>query len=172
MLNGEHFAATETKIVNRFGSLVSISAIFFGLLCATGAPIVCAAGDDTEQLIATDKAMQRAFVDRDVATLTDIFTDDYILIVSSGTEYTKAKILADLASPDVRWEINETSGWQVRVHGDTAMVVATLHQKGVDHGKPFDSNVKFSDTYVRENGKWRNVHGHASHAVDVVKPAA
>jgi len=58
----------------------------------------------------------------------------------------------------------------VRVHGDTAIVVATLHQKGVDHGQPFDSHVKFSDTYIRDHGRWRNVHAHASRAVDV-KPA-
>ena len=27
--------------------------------------------------------------------------------------------------------------------------------------------MKFSDTYLRENGAWRNVHAHASKAVDV-----
>lgn len=126
---------------------------------------------DTEQLIATDKRMQRAFVDRDLATLRQIFTDDYMIVLWNGRERTKAEILADVASPETRWEINESSGWRVRVHGDTAIVVATLHQKGVDHGRPFDSNVKFSDTYVREHGVWRNVHAHASRAVDVVPPA-
>jgi hypothetical protein len=116
--------------------------------------------------------MQHAFVDRDIAALDEIFTDNYTIVFSSGTERTKAMILADVTSPDIRWEINETSGWQVKVHGDMAIVVATLHQKGVDHGEPFDSNVKFSDTYIRENGKWRNIHAHASRALDVVKPSA
>ncbi|HKE48781.1 MAG TPA: nuclear transport factor 2 family protein [Rhodanobacteraceae bacterium] len=142
-------------------------AVSIALLCAANsAP--CAASD-TDDLIATDKRMQRAFVDRDVAALKEIFTDDYVLVLSSGTERTKAMILADVASPETRWEINETSGWQVKVHGDMAIVVATLHQKGVDHGEAFDSNVKFSDTYIRENGKWRNIHAHASKAVDVPK---
>ena len=92
-------------------------------------------------------------------------------MLSSGKERTKAEVIADVASPDNRWEINETSGWQVKVHGDMAIVVATLHQKGVDHGESFDSNVKFSDTYIREGGKWRNIHAHASRAVDVAKPS-
>jgi len=130
-----------------------------------------ATDDDVAQLIAIDKAMQRAFVDRDVATLERIFTDDYVLVVSSGREITRAEVLASVTSPDSSWEINETSGWEVRVHGDTAIVIATLHQKGIDHGKPFDSNVKFSDTYIRENGTWRNFHAHASVAVDVPKPS-
>jgi ketosteroid isomerase-like protein len=123
--------------------------------------------NDAQDLIATDQRMQHAFVDRDVAALDQIFTDDYTIVLSSGSERTKAMILAEVASPENRWEINETSGWQVKVHGDMAIVVATLHQKGVSHGTPFDSNVKFSDTYIRDGGKWRNIHAHASKAVDV-----
>jgi ketosteroid isomerase-like protein len=126
-----------------------------------------AAGDDVARLIEIDKRMQRAFVDRDIEALREIFTDDYILVVSSGEERNKAEVIAEVASPDVRWEVNATSDWVVRVHGDTAILVANLHQKGVRHGKPFDSNVKFSDTYIRVGGTWRNVHAHASLAVDV-----
>ena len=129
-----------------------------------------AAANDVDQLIATDKRMQRAFVDRDVAALEQIFTDDYVLVVASGNERTKTEVISEVKSPDVRWEINETSGWKVRVHGDTGIVVATLHQKGVYHGKPFHNRVKFSDTYIRDNGSWRNVHAHASKGVDVVEP--
>lgn len=123
--------------------------------------------DDTVDLIATDKRMQRAFVDRDVAALEEIFTDDYVLVLWNGTERGKREILDSVRSPDTKWEVNETSGWDVKVRGDLAIVVATLHQKGVDHGQVFDSNVKFSDTYVREDGKWRNIHAHASKAVPV-----
>jgi ketosteroid isomerase-like protein len=138
------------------------------LLAATGPAAASGDAADIAQLIETDQRMQRAFVDRDLDALREIFTDDYVLVVASGAERTKAQILADVAAPANRWDINESSGWVVRVHGDTAIVVATLHQKGVDHGRPFDSNVKFSDTYIRERGRWRNVHAHASRAIDVI----
>ena len=127
------------------------------LLAATSA-----SANDTEDLIATDKRMQRAFIDRDVATLDRIITDDYLPVASSGAERGKPAILAEVASPDVVYEVNQSSDWEVRVHGDTAIVVALLHQKGVDHGEPFDYSVRFSDTYVRENGAWRNIHAHAT----------
>ena len=148
---------TTAAAIALFG--VAISAI-----AANGA-------SDVDQLIATDKRMQRAFVDKDVAALEEIFTDDYVLVVSSGSERSKAMILAEVNSADTRWEVNESSGWTVRVHGDMAIIVATLHQKGIDHGEAFDSNVKFSDTYIRDNGRWRNVHAHASKAVDVPTPS-
>lgn len=133
-------------------------------------PLLAANDDDIAQLIAVDQRQQRAYVDRDWAALEEIFTDDYVLVVSSGAQRTKAQILEAAKKPGTRWEINATRDWQVRVHGDTGIVVATLHQKGVEDGKPFDSEVKFSDTYIRVNGKWRNVHAHASKAVDVKAP--
>lgn len=117
-------------------------------------------GSAVTQLIDTDKRMQRAFVDRDVTTLKTILADDYVLVIPDGTEQTKADILHDVESGSIIWEINETSGWEVRVHGGTGIVVATLHSKGLIGGKSFDRSVKFSDVYILEGGSWRNVHAH------------
>lgn len=47
---------------------------------------------DISDLIATDQRMQRAFVDRDVAVLDEILTDDYVLVLASGAERRKAQI--------------------------------------------------------------------------------
>jgi ketosteroid isomerase-like protein len=151
----------------------------FARMLSLGATLVAAAAvtapafgaHDAEDLVSIDKRMQRAFVDRDVATLEKILTEDYVLVLPSGTERTRAPILADVASPDIVFEINESSGWEVRVHGDTGIVVALLHQKGTSHGQAFDHVVKFSDTYVREHGVWRNVHAHASRITEPPKPA-
>ena len=141
-----------------------------GLICAMllSVPNAEGADDVAAQLIAVDNAMQHSFVTRDVATLDEILTDDYLLVLSNGREFTKAEVLADMRSPDTRWDVNQSSGWKVRVHGEMAIIVASLHEKGVDGGKPYDKIIKFSDTYVRIDGRWRNIHSHCSHAVDVV----
>jgi len=118
--------------------------------------------DVAQQLISVDQTMQKAFLTNDVATLDAIFTDDYVLINSKGVEQSKADVLREAGDPETHWDINESSGWHVRVHGAVAIVVAVLHQKGVDHGHPFDSRVRFSDTYILERGRWRNMHAHAS----------
>ena len=138
-------------------------------LAAANAPVLAAPGDaaDVQALIDTDKRQQHAYITRDWKALDEIFTDDYVLVLWNGKQRTKAEILANAALPGSQWEINETSNWQVRIHGDLGIVVAELHQKGVNEGQAFDSVVKFSDTYIRENGKWRNVHAHASKSVPV-----
>jgi len=138
-------------------------------LWAANTPAFAAPGDaaDIQALIDTDKRQQHAYVVRDWKALDEIFTDDYVLVLWNGTQRTKAEILKAAALPDSKWDINETSNWQVRVHGDLGIVVAELHQKGTSEGQAFDSVVKFSDTYIREHGKWRNVHAHASKSVPV-----
>ena len=70
--------------------------------------------DKHVELIAVDKRMQRAFVDKDVAVIDSILTDDYVLVLSDGSERTKTDILNELRSTNAHWEINETSGWEVR----------------------------------------------------------
>ena len=138
-------------------------------LWAANTRAFAAPGDaaDVQALIDTDKRQQHAYITRDWKALDEIFTDDYVLVLWNGVERTKAEILKNAALPDNKWEINETSKWQVRVHGDLGIVVAELHQKGVNEGQAFDSVVKFSDTYIRQDGKWRNVHAHASKSVPV-----
>jgi len=149
-------------------SLTAAAAV--AVLSVVCAPAIHAKSSDVDKLIAIDKRMQRAFIDHDVKTLEKILTEDYVLVLGNGAERTRAPILKDVASPDLVFEINESSGWEVRVHGDTAIVVALLHQKGTNAGKPFDWVVKFSDTYVREHGEWRNVHAHATRMPDVKPP--
>src|SRR6476619_2249239 len=71
-----------------------------------------AEADDIKALIETDQRQQHAYVARDWKALDEIFTDDYVLVLSNGTQHTKAEILREAAKPDSKWEINETSGWQ------------------------------------------------------------
>ena len=145
------------------------SAVLAALLAAANVPSFAAPGDaaDVQALIDTDKRQQHAYITRDWKALDEIFTDDYVLVLWNGTQRTKAEILESAALPDSKWDINETGSWQVRIHGDLGIVVAELHQKGTSEGQAFDSVVKFSDTYIREQGKWRNVHAHASKSVPV-----
>jgi uncharacterized protein (TIGR02246 family) len=138
---------------------------FLVALLVVGAGTVCRAASrdgDIAQLIALDRAMQRAVVDRDAKAFATFFTEDYVLVSTSGKLYKKADVVAEITSPDVHYDVNESSDVQVRVQGDTGLVIAALHQKGIDHGKPFDFHLRYTDTWVRQNGTWKNISAHAS----------
>ena len=51
---------------------------------------------------------------------------------------------------------------KARVHDDTAVVTGKTHTKGVSGGKPFDSQFQFTDTFVKDGGRWRLLASHAS----------
>ncbi len=49
----------------------------------------------------------------------------------------------------------ELSDLNVRVEGNTAVVVGVNHVKGRDeNGKPVDRRVRFTDTFIKRDGRW------------------
>lgn len=117
---------------------------------------------ESQQLVALDKAMQRAVVDRDPAAFASFLTEDYVLVDSKGGMHGKAEVVAEITAKELKVELNESSDVSVRIHGDTAVVIAVLQQRGHDHGKPYDVPVRFTDTWIRKDGKWLCLSGHAS----------
>jgi ketosteroid isomerase-like protein len=120
------------------------------------------AGSVEEELISLDRAMQQAVVDRDPVAFGSFLTDDYVLVVASSTIYGKADVVADITAPNTNFSLNESGNRHIRVHGDTAMVIADLHQVFVRDGKPFDYWVRFTDTWIHRDGKWLCLSGHAT----------
>jgi hypothetical protein len=66
-----------------------------------------------------------------------------------------------------RWEVYDEKEVQIRIHGDTAVVIGTLEAKGsgarvdaerhtwvADPNASFSGKLRFTRVYVRRNGKW------------------
>jgi len=132
----------------------------FALLAFAVAP--AHAGNPAEQLLrALDAKLQLAVLDQDTKTLDQLLSDDWLLITSSGRVVTRPAFLAMVSDPSSPLSVNESSDVTVRVHGSTAIVTAMLHERGSDHGKPYDAWLRFTDTWVLEAGSWRYLSGHA-----------
>jgi ketosteroid isomerase-like protein len=119
-------------------------------------------GDDAKIVGALDTEFQAAVKNNDAATMSLILADDFILVTGSGKTQTKADLLEESRSGQIHYEHQEDTDQTVRVWGDTAVVTAKLWGKGTKQGKPFDSTLWFSDTYVRTPSGWRYVFGQAS----------
>jgi ketosteroid isomerase-like protein len=120
------------------------------------------ATDDVAVLTELDRAMQQAVVDRDPVAFGAFLTDDYILVVSNSRLVRKPEVVADIDSPDGRMDVNASTIVDVRVHGDTALVIADLHQVGRHGDTPFDYRVRYTDTWVRTPAGWKCISGHAT----------
>jgi ketosteroid isomerase-like protein len=132
------------------------------LACVGGASAASPVTDDATVLAQLDRAMQRAVVDRDPIAFADFLTDDYVLVVSNSRLVDKAGVVAEIDSPDGVMTVNDSHDLRIRVHGDTAMVIADLHQVGRNGDTPFDYWVRYTDTWIRTPAGWKCLSGHAT----------
>ena len=140
---------------------VSRRAVLAAALALASGSAALASSDEAE-LARLDRAMQRAVVDRDPVAFAAFLTDDYVLVVSNSRMVDKAAVVAEIDSPDGRMDVNDSHDLRIRVHGDTAMVIADLHQVGRNGDTPFDYWVRYTDTWVRTPAGWKCMSGHAT----------
>ncbi len=114
-----------------------------------------------------DQEFNAAVKARDTATVDRVLLSDFLLITSAARIRTKDDILKEIVSPELTMEINRSTDVTVRVYGDTAVLTGSLHQKGMQKGQPFDARMRYTDTWVRVDGAWRQLSGHASKVVEV-----
>src|SRR6266403_3864341 len=120
------------------------------------------AGGDEAALKALEEKWDAANLKGDTATLSAIFVDTFISTSNEGKARTKAEILAQLKSGEVKYETSKVEDMKVFVYGDAAVVNGRWKAKFVEKGKPVDTAERFTDTYVRQNGQWRCVASHSS----------
>jgi hypothetical protein len=115
-----------------------------------------------------DRELNALIVAHDAEGARAYYDDQFVLTTSSGKAKSKADLLAEIARPGLVLEVNETSDHEVRIVDQTAVLTGVLHQKGTIDGKAFDVRLRVTDTWVRVDGEWRILAGHAS----VIAPPA
>jgi uncharacterized protein (TIGR02246 family) len=104
-----------------------------------------------------------AYLRGDADRIAKFLTDDYTLTNSKGEITTAADDIEDAKTGSVHYDVFENYDMKVRVYGDhTAIVTGKTKVKGHAHGKPLDIIVQFTDTFVKQNGRWRLAAGHVS----------
>jgi ketosteroid isomerase-like protein len=92
------------------------------------------------------------------ATVVDRFEADDILSTDPGGRVTdKAQDKKDLSSGDLKFLSQELSDVKVRVYGNTAVATGANTLKGTYKGQDISGTYRFTDTWVKRNGKWQAV---------------
>jgi hypothetical protein len=132
-------------------------------------------GSSEAQLRATMAERHKASLEGDSAKIAASITDDYLQTDISGFVQNKDTWLKQYFIPlaelikagKFRWEIYDEKDVQIRMHGDTAVVIGRLEAKGsgarmdaerhtwvADPTASFSGKLRFTRVYVRQNGKW------------------
>ncbi len=92
------------------------------------------------------------------ATAVDQYeADDIISTDPSGRVTDKARDKMDLSSGDLKFQSMELSDVRVRVYGDTAVAAGANTLNGTYKGQDISGKYRFTDTWVKRNGKWQVV---------------
>ena len=68
----------------------------------------------------------------------------------------KAQAVAEAGTGKTDFQSLDLSDLNIRVEGNNAIVTGINHEIGRDaQGKAFDRRVRFTDTYIKRDGRWQ-----------------
>lgn len=132
------------------------------LSVAVAQPANKKADRDEAALKAVEAQWEAAALKGDVATLETIFADKFISTSPEGQVRNRAEMLAELKSGDLKILEAKVDEMKIFVHGDTGVVSGRWSGKFIEKGKTLESVERFTDTFVRQHGKWHCVSSHSS----------
>ena len=90
----------------------------------------------------------------------------YVYTVPDGAVADKAQNIADVKSGDLKLQSATLDDAMVSVYGNAAIVTYASVVKGTYKGKDISGNTRWTDMFIKQNGRWQLV---ASHGSPVVK---
>ena len=138
------------------------------LWCCGGIAQTIAAerGGDVATLTRLSDDWDKAIVRKDEKAIAANMADDFRMIDGYGNVSAKQAFVADIVDPKLSIDPYSVEEFDVRVYGDTALLSGRTHMTGSHDGKPFESNYRYIDIYVRRAGTWKIV------SVQITKLAA
>lgn len=124
-----------------------------------------ARADEEQQrhaILAVETALCEAFEQADVQVLRRHLDPGFTLVDSRGVVTGLAENLAEVASGEPRYRVFRNRDQQIRLHGDSAIVVGVTHVEGELRGQAFTADFRFTDTWLRGAEGWRLAASHAS----------
>ncbi len=114
-------------------------------------------GTVEDQIKEHEQNWAQATIKEGAAAVDQYEADDIIDTDPSGRVTDKAQDKIDLSSGDLKFQSIEVSDLKVHVYGNTAVAAGTNMTKGTYKGQDISGKYRFTDTWVKRNGKWQAV---------------
>ena len=114
-------------------------------------------GSVEQQLKQMEDDWQKAIKNKEAATLRRIIAEDWVGTDDKGKVSNREQAISQLtANPDVI-ESNENFDMQVRVYGNTAVVIGGARERGTRNGTAYTDTYRWTDVFVKRGGRWQAV---------------
>ena len=125
-----------------------------GSSCATNAPV-----DDPEKVKGELAALERRLIvavqRKDMATLAEIWDDNYFGTAPNGVTVTKKDLMTAVQDGVIVIDSIEPDDLFVRLFGDVAVMTGKAAVKATVVNDAITTNVRGTGIFVRRDGKWK-----------------
>jgi ketosteroid isomerase-like protein len=138
-----------------------LSFIQFG---AVGALVLAAAiqtADDEQFLKDTEQQLARAWSQHDRAFIENLLAPEWSVTQADGTMLTRRTVLETFFDA-VEFDSNVIDDVTVALFGDTAIVRGRTVVSAKLNGAPVNARIRFTDVFLKRNGRWQVIASHAS----------
>ena len=111
--------------------------------------------DSAAELTRQADAWDAAIVRKDMAAVAANMAPDYRHIRDNGDVADGPGFLAAIGSPKLVIDPYKVEDFDVRIYGDVALLTGRTRMTGSYDGKQFKSHYRYTDVYVRRDGKWK-----------------
>ena len=115
-----------------------------------------------QALTRMEEAWNTALLKADVAALEKIYAEEYLSIDHEGNLLDRKQDLAEVASGVFKAEVLALSDLRVREYGPMAITTGIIAVKAIYKGEKIDKRHRFTDVWVKRDGRWQCVSAHGS----------
>ena len=113
---------------------------------------------DTGAVAAAEQQLAAAHLAMDITIFEQLLHPDYTIVQPGGHIETKADVLTSYRTGIRHWTVADVSELDVRLYGDTAVVIGRWRGKGTNGDAQFDYCACFSSVWLRNStGRWQNL---------------
>ena len=131
------------------------------LLTGTSETLAQAPGSaDTVQLRSLEVKVTELYKERKIDQIASLLDEDFVITFEDGSTYSKTGYISYNAASSLHITEAETLDVRIHLHGNTAVLTGVYHERGDDKGKPYDYRDRFTDVWMKKDGKWRMIASH------------
>ena len=137
------------------------SSLVFCLLACFAIGALAQEKSDAESVRALESKWVDAYKHRQIATLSSLLAEDFVITVEDGSTYGKVGFVSYNAGA-LQVDLAEMSDLNIRMHGNIAVVTGAYHERGESHGKPYDYRDRLTDVWMKNSAGWQLIASHYS----------
>ena len=115
-----------------------------------------------QQIQEASKVYEQALTQKNEPLLKSILADNFILTTASGKVLTKKDMMLNLTKEGTKYDKFESSEVRISVLNEAAIETGKVHTVGIRAGKKIAETTRYTDFWIKIQGKWLLLAEHSS----------